>query len=243
MFNGTMEPIALFRRFGNSKDKHLRLIFVVLAAFWVTPAQAASFNCTQAATDIEIAICSDPDLSRLDEEMAEVYGQLSVDSRYFPMIQRNQRNWLGNDRSADPYVFQQRLNYLQAYMALATCFDGADDPRSCLVNEQDALDHCMNRGGYTTVAMDSCAAAMAGAWDTIMAVETEVKQTALSNDIDTLVVFDEASEAFDTYRQTECGWQYSEYRHGTIRGQIWFGCYLELTSRRVISLIYVNQTN
>ena len=74
-----------------------------------------------------------------------------------------------------------------------------------------------------------------------MAVETEIKRGSLVDDIDTLMIFDEASEAFETYRQTECGWQYSEYRHGTIRGQIWFGCYLDLTSNRVLVLISGNR--
>lgn len=219
----------------------MRLIFVVLAALWVTPAQAASFDCAKATTDIEIAICADADLSRLDEEIAHVYGQLESSSRYFNFIRNDQRAWLKTDRSADPYVFEQRVNYLHAYMSLATCFEAQDTPQDCLVNEQDALDYCMSDGGYTTFAMDTCGAAMAAAWDGIMAVESDIKRASFADDTDTLIIFDEAAEAFETYRQTECGWQYSEYRHGTIRGQIWFGCYLDLTSRRVIALISVNQ--
>lgn len=219
----------------------MRFFSVFFAVFFALPASAASFDCAKASTEIEHAICDDPELSRLDEEIALAYDQLLPTSRYFEFIRDNQRAWLKKDRSNDPHVFEQRLNYLQSYMTLATCFEGAETPRDCLINERDALDYCMGDGGYTTVAMDSCSAAMAGAWDSIMAVETEIKRGSLVDDIDTLMIFDEASEAFETYRQTECGWQYSEYRHGTIRGQIWFGCYLDLTSNRVLALISGNR--
>ena len=219
----------------------MRLLVAIFLVALAGSTQAASFDCAKASTEIEHAICSDPELSRLDEEMALAYDQLLPTSRYYDFIRDNQRAWLKEGRTNDTYVFEQRLNYLHSYMTLATCLDGAETPRDCLVNERDALDYCMSDGDYTTVAMDSCAAAMAGAWDSIMAVETEIKRGSMVDDIDTLMIFDEASEAFDTYRQSECGWQYSEYRDGTIRGQIWFGCYLDLTSQRVFSLILGNQ--
>jgi len=38
-------------------------------------AQAASFDCTRASTKLYRAICSDPDLSRLDEEVWNAYGE------------------------------------------------------------------------------------------------------------------------------------------------------------------------
>lgn len=218
----------------------MRYILVLLAALFAAPASAASFDCAKAATDIEHAICNDPELSRLDEEMAQVYGQLLPSSRYHKAIQANQRNWLAEKRSEDVYVFEQRLNYLHAYMSLATCLEQADDPQDCRVVERDALDACMGDGDYTTFAMDNCAAAMAGAWDTIMGVESQIKRASLVDDLETLMLFDEAEEAFEAYRQTECGWQFSEYRHGTIRVQIWFGCYLDLTSNRVTALIHGN---
>lgn len=49
------------------------------------PAQAASFDCAKAQSPIEVAICKNPYLDRIDEEMGQVYrkakGMLSGDGR------------------------------------------------------------------------------------------------------------------------------------------------------------------
>jgi uncharacterized protein len=50
--------------------KHLLLVSVVTAA---VPAQAASFDCTKAATPVETAICANSELSELDETAARYY--------------------------------------------------------------------------------------------------------------------------------------------------------------------------
>ena len=44
-----------------------------IAAWAITPAWSASFDCTKAAIGAEITICADKDLSELDEEMAVQY--------------------------------------------------------------------------------------------------------------------------------------------------------------------------
>jgi uncharacterized protein len=64
------------------------LAAAMLAAFvmggsWAGAAIAASFNCRRAATADEVAICSDPLLSELDEIMADFYVRLRHYSREF----------------------------------------------------------------------------------------------------------------------------------------------------------------
>lgn len=47
--------------------------FIVCAAAFATPASAASFDCSQAKTPDELAVCGNPALSALDSEMAGLW--------------------------------------------------------------------------------------------------------------------------------------------------------------------------
>lgn len=63
----------------------------------VPAAQAASFDCAMASTEVEKAICSNPRLSRSDEVLAKAYatalGGLSDAAK--AAVQAGQREWLG----------------------------------------------------------------------------------------------------------------------------------------------------
>ena len=48
------------------------LVSVMLLVGFPSIAAAASFDCDKAATETEIAICSDPELSALDELMGQI---------------------------------------------------------------------------------------------------------------------------------------------------------------------------
>lgn len=73
---------------------------LTLTAFaWVmalTPfvANAASFNCKRAATEVEKLICSDAELSDLDDELAEEYKRALARSGNPGNLIRAQRRWL-----------------------------------------------------------------------------------------------------------------------------------------------------
>lgn len=66
--------------------QYIRLFGIVslLSVGTGTVAKAASFDCNKATTETEIAICSDPELSALDELMSKLYSQAlrSNDWRY-----------------------------------------------------------------------------------------------------------------------------------------------------------------
>ena len=66
------------------------LVFVSLA----TPALA--FDCSKAATDVEKAICSDPQLKRLDDQMADAYASVKAASSTAErkMLVRSQKRWI-----------------------------------------------------------------------------------------------------------------------------------------------------
>ena len=64
--------------------KSLSLMFLVsLFGMSVTSASAASFDCKKASTNIEHAICNDPELSKLDQEIAVAFKSLKIDGRYY----------------------------------------------------------------------------------------------------------------------------------------------------------------
>ena len=79
-------------------------------------ARAASFNCAQAATPTEVAICGDPQLSQLDGAIGIAYAQrLAVD----PAVRQVQRGWLkarnigcGRDRGCLGRMMNFELGWL-----------------------------------------------------------------------------------------------------------------------------------
>jgi len=74
------------------------LVSAAVLTLAVTPAaQAASFDCAKASSQVEKAICANPDLSRTDEVLARAYatalGGLSDAAKQ--AMQASQREWLG----------------------------------------------------------------------------------------------------------------------------------------------------
>jgi len=87
------------------------------------PAAAASFDCAKAASATEKAICADPALSRLDEQVAEAFkaaqGHWAAgDWRIF--LRNEQRSWLRDrdanckgDRACLKRDYELRLSFLR----------------------------------------------------------------------------------------------------------------------------------
>ena len=72
-----------------------RLLLILLG--WLAlsfVAQAASFDCSKAQSKIEKMICADAELSRLDEEIAKVYGDVLKKSPDEALLKKQQRGWL-----------------------------------------------------------------------------------------------------------------------------------------------------
>ncbi len=57
-------------------------------------AQAASFDCGKAKSTVEKMVCTDTDLSKLDEEIAKVYGEVFKKSLDEALLKKQQRGWL-----------------------------------------------------------------------------------------------------------------------------------------------------
>ena len=86
-------------------------------------AQAASYDCTQATTPAEIAVCANPGLNQLDEELAVLYRSLlnSLPSRQADRMQQDQRSWLKARNSCGAEVrclkarYEERIARLNEY--------------------------------------------------------------------------------------------------------------------------------
>ena len=212
--------------------------FAALALwFLAAPAMAASFDCAKATTDMEIAICGDPVLSEWDERIAMAYNALDRSGRYYQAYRADQRNWLRNERSADAYSFEYRFQNLTMAGSLLPCLEGEEGPDLCIEKVNLLLDRCMSEGQYTTLAMNACSGQLAAVWDIVLKVEGDRLAEEFAADPKTQDLFRKSETAFAAYREADCGWQFSAYRDGTIRGQIYLGCYLRHSEQRAKALL------
>ncbi|GEM_PF-3835249 len=85
--------------------KKINATLVPLICVWVSAlmvgcistdmdAHAASFDCAKANTKVEHMVCDNPELSKLDEEMAEAYKVALQDEKHAAFIKQAQRRWL-----------------------------------------------------------------------------------------------------------------------------------------------------
>ena len=107
--------------------QHFRLLGLALliSVSFGSMAKAASFNCNKATTETEIAICSDPELSALDERLSGVYvrgRQITKNVSGSNLeIQNNQIGWLnkrnqcGSETSCLLLAYQTRLEELKEF--------------------------------------------------------------------------------------------------------------------------------
>jgi uncharacterized protein len=61
---------------------------------------AASFDCRKASSELEKLICSDDELSRLDESLSKAYREALKRTDIKDKIIKSQRQWLKNERDA-----------------------------------------------------------------------------------------------------------------------------------------------
>lgn len=83
-------------------------------------ASAASFDCTKAATKVERTICSNPELSRLDDEMGISYKKALKYAADVDPIRKEQRGWLKarnqcKDEVCLVAIYKHRLKGLTYY--------------------------------------------------------------------------------------------------------------------------------
>ncbi len=103
--------------------KHQNIpMLLLVACLWQGGAQAASFDCAMARTGSEKAICANPELGRLDEEISEAYRTLlgKVPAPYQSKLQQSQRNWLKSRARSDDLGPAMRTRLDRLKTALST---------------------------------------------------------------------------------------------------------------------------
>lgn len=101
-------------------------IFPVLIACLTAPSiHAASFDCSVASTKIEKRICSDSNLSRLDDELSKSYKRAMQNSNHKQALQAQQRAWLEIVRNrgfefALDKIYRERIELLNSKNPLVT---------------------------------------------------------------------------------------------------------------------------
>ena len=96
---------------------------ILCAGLLPLPAQTASYDCTQASTSVEIAVCANPRLNRLDEDLATLYRSLLRDlpRQQAERLRQDQRSWLTARNSCGADVrclqarYQERMSRLNQY--------------------------------------------------------------------------------------------------------------------------------
>jgi len=76
------------------KNKTEFLILLLGSLMMLSSVQAASFDCAKASTKVELMICENPELSKLDDRLAEKYEEALNDKSRAKEIRRAQKAWL-----------------------------------------------------------------------------------------------------------------------------------------------------
>src|SRR6476469_1792844 len=94
------------------------ILLSLLAIAGAHEAEAASFDCSKAATRTEKQICADPVLSRLDEQLDDAYRTAQHRAESRPALRDAQRKWLSTRRDTCEDSACLRKAYLDRIGAL-----------------------------------------------------------------------------------------------------------------------------
>lgn len=112
------------RDIGMQKYKAALLNLVAVIFLVTNAAFAASFDCAKAQTKIEKMICTDPELSKLDEELGAIYLNVIKDITIASKVKKDQKGWLKWERNRCSDVtclkeeYQQQITELRDVLAV-----------------------------------------------------------------------------------------------------------------------------
>ena len=72
----------------------IRIALLTALAAFATTSQAVSFDCQKAKTFTEKAICQDPELSAVDDELDGLYAAAAANSKNPKALKKEQEKWL-----------------------------------------------------------------------------------------------------------------------------------------------------
>lgn len=96
-----------------------RILWLVLSLMPLVSAHATSFDCTKAATTVEKIICTDAEISKLDEELNATYKAALKNAKQAAPVRQSQKQWIKERNAcADAACVKQKyVTRLQDYEA------------------------------------------------------------------------------------------------------------------------------
>lgn len=147
------------------ESKFILFVFFVLAS---SLGFSASFDCAKAATKTEVSICSDPQLSGLDEDLAHVYRNARESSQDKEGLKRDQLAWLKaikgcQDVECLRFSYERRIRLLEEVNIQATAslqspkishpwkLISSGDEHTCVASDDEIKCWGNNNGGALNV--------------------------------------------------------------------------------------------
>ena len=221
-------------RLGMFKLVKVMVVSVTLTMGWVNGSVAASFDCNKASTETEVAICSDPELSKFDETLAAEYQRVDPSSEFSNYIRTDHFKWLKAERDASIYNLQAQFYKLKYLNSFENCSFSKQLPLdNCIRILDEQMSTCMEKNNWTTWAMNLCGFSLARSYRVIVKFMTDKKVEALASDHETIDLLKSSQKLWLDFIDVECQRQWSEYREGTMRGQIQSGCLLYHYEQRI----------
>jgi uncharacterized protein len=72
----------------------IRIALLTALAAFATASQAVSFDCQKAKTFTEKAVCQDPELSAVDDQLSDLYKTAEASSKNPKALKKEQEKWL-----------------------------------------------------------------------------------------------------------------------------------------------------
>ncbi|WP_295448668.1 hypothetical protein [uncultured Thiodictyon sp.] len=129
------------------------LITLLLVFPLVSASHAASFDCAKAATLVESAVCSDPELSALDDTLSKAYRQALSAAAAAYEIKGSQRDWMKKRNTCKDAVCLKQA-YSQRIAALTASDSSASAHADCTAQAKVASDFINDYKRYSDLPND-----------------------------------------------------------------------------------------
>lgn len=122
-----------------------RLLLILLGWLMLSfAAQAASFDCGKAQSKVEKMICADAELSRLDEEIAKVYGEVLKKITDEALLKKQQRGWFkARNRCKDISCLNDHYRGRLAELNEANVFKAEESYTLVMSKDDELCNHMM----------------------------------------------------------------------------------------------------
>lgn len=182
---------------------------------------AQSFDCARASTSTEKMICADPEISKLDTQMAERYKVLlSKDAAARNGVIAVQARWLIDTRNVATLSGELKQAYVDR-------LDGLDVAIHCETSD-DLQWTQINR--CAQVGFENSDAELDALYRKLLA------QPDMRSDGEATAILKQSQDAWLKFRDSQCEWETVDLRGGTLRPMQISGCAHGLTQARIKQL-------